>query len=74
MDDKFYWATRENVELIPRRSGIYTIFVAVNGSGYIRIIGPEMKKIIFKKGEIPYDYMEHLLLGLSTISYYGTPK
>ncbi len=74
MDDKYYWATRESVELIPLQSGIYTTFIATNGAGYIRIIGAEAKKVLFKKGEQPYDYMEHLLLGLSTISYYGTSK
>lgn len=74
MDNKYYWATRENVELIPIQSGAYTIFIATNGAGYVRIIDPEAKKILSKKGEQPYDYMEHLLLGLSTISYYGTSK
>jgi len=74
VDNKYYWTTRENVELIPRQSGIYTTFFATNGAGYVRIIDPEMKKIIFNKGDQSYDYMEHLLLGLSTISYYGTSK
>jgi len=74
VDNKYYWTTRENVELISVQSGIYTTFIAVNGAGYVRIIDPEMKKIAFKEGDQPYDYMEHLLLGLSTISYYGTSK
>jgi hypothetical protein len=69
--DKYYWNTRENVELIPAQSGIYTTYMAINGSGYIRIIDPEAKKALFKDEELPYNYMEHLLLGLSTITYYG---
>ncbi len=74
MDKKYYWATRENVELIPIQSGIWTTFIATTGGGYVRVIDPEMKKILFKEGEQPYDYMEHLLLNLSTITYYGTSK
>lgn len=73
-DNKYYWKTRENVELIPTQSGIYTTFIATTGAGYVRIIDPEMKKKIFKEGGQPYDYLEHLLLGLSTISYYGTSR
>lgn len=74
MDDKYYWATRENTELIPIQSGMWTTFIAETGGGYVRLIDPEMKKILFKDGGQPYDYIEHLLLGLSTISYYGTSK
>ena len=33
-----------------------------------------MKKIVFKESEQPYDYMEHLVLGFSTITYYGISK
>ena len=77
IDDKYYWTTRENVELIPIQSTypeIWTTFIAANGSGYVRVVDPEMKKIFYKDGELPYDYMEHLLLNLSTITYYGTSK
>lgn len=74
LDNKYYWTTRENVELIRHKSGAYTTFVATNGAGYVRIIDPGTKEILFKEGRQPYDYMEHLLLGLSTISYYGTSK
>jgi hypothetical protein len=70
--DKYFWQSRENVELSRNQSGIYTTFVAKNGSGYIRIIDSKMKKVLFEKEEQPYDYMEHLITGLSTITYYGT--
>ena len=74
VDNKYYWTTRENVELIPIQRGIYTTFLATTGAGYVRIINPEMKKIVFKESEQPYDYMEHLVLGFSTITYYGISK
>ena len=36
--DKYYWATRGNVEMIPIQSGAFITFLASNGSGYVRII------------------------------------
>ena len=48
IDNKYYWTTRENVELIPIQSaspGVWATFIAANGSGYVRVIDPEMKKI-----------------------------
>lgn len=68
---KYYWSTRENTELIRTESGAYTTYIAVNGSGYIRINNiPFDKRIKF----IDYkdlDYMEHMLQFLTTYTYYG---
>ena len=77
MNEKFYWATRDNVELIPLDSGAFVTFLAINGSGYIRVVKPEMKEIVKKVGalandpEEKFDYVEHLMLGLKSITYYG---
>ncbi len=73
MDDKYLWATRENVELVPITSGAYTTFLASNGAGYVRVINPKMKEIVSLIDETGknFDYVEHLLLGLKTITYYG---
>jgi len=76
IDDKYYWATRENVELVPLSSGAYITFIAMNGSGYVRIIQPGMKKIVAQMDvtEKEYDYVEHLLIGLKSVTYYGQSK
>ena len=80
LDDKYLWTTRENTELIPVESGSYITFLAVNGSGYIRVIKPDMKDVVKQMGamagdpEEKFDYVEHLLLGLKSITYYGTSK
>ena len=42
IDDKYYWTSRENIELIPIYSGAFITYWAVNGSGYVRIVKPEM--------------------------------
>ena len=76
IDNKYYWTTRENVELIPIKSGAYITFLSITGSGYVRIIIPEMKKIVSLLGGTAkeFDYIEHLLLGIETISYWGKSK
>lgn len=76
MDNKYYWTTRENVELIPIAGGAFITFLASNGSGYIRIVDPELKDAVSIMGETEekFDYVEHLLLGLKTITYYGKSK
>lgn len=76
IDDKYYWTTRENRELIPIQSGAFITFLASNGSGYVRIINHDMKNSASFMGdtEEKFNYIEHLLLGLKTITYYGTSK
>lgn len=77
IDDKYYWTSRENVELIPIVSGTFITYLAINGSGYVRLVKPEMKGEVKKLGaiagdpEAKFDYVEHLLLGLKSVTYYG---
>ena len=56
----YYWTTRENTEMVRRVSGIFIIYVAINGSGYIKLDTTTNK------------FIEHVHLGLSTITYWGT--
>jgi hypothetical protein len=80
IDDKYYWTSRENVELIPIVSGAFITYWAVNATGYVRVVKPEMKKEVKKIGamlddpEEKFDYVEHLLLGLKSVTYYGKSK
>lgn len=71
IDGKFYWASRENVEVFPMVSGAFTTYLAVNGSGYVRVSSPEARAGLKNAGEGEHDYVEHLLLGLNSITYYG---
>ncbi len=76
MGGKYYWTTRENVELVPISSGAFITYWAANGSGYIRIVAPELKEVVSIMGETEkkFDYVEHLLIGLKSITYYGNNK
>ena len=70
---KYYWASRENVELVAVQGGAFTTFTATNGSGYVRVLDPQMKQAATLMGgpESNYDYVEHLLVGLRSVTYYG---
>jgi len=74
IDGKFFWVSRENKQLVKIDTrGAFLIFLAIDGSGYIRIIKPEFKDAasLMSTTEKSFDYLEHLLLGLRTITYYG---
>ena len=73
--DRYFWASRENIPLVKVESGIYITYVATNGSGYIKTLNPTARKVFIESpqneqiGQITY--IEHLLLGLESITYYG---
>ena len=71
--DKYYWASRENKELIRTESGAFSTFVCADGSGYVRIIGFDLKEIasLMSNTETEFDYVEHMLIGLRSVTYYG---
>ena len=48
-------------------------YIAANGSGYVRVIKPAMKAAASLLGGASerYDYVEHLLIGLDSVTYYG---
>ena len=73
---KYYWATRGHEEMIRLVSGAFVTYIAVNGSGYVRAIDPATKAAasLMSPTEAKFDYVEHLLLGLRSVTYYGTAQ
>jgi hypothetical protein len=71
--DTYLWASRENLELVRIESGAFETFVALNGSGYVRRVRPEMKgaAALMSPTEARFDYVEHLMMGLRSVTYYG---
>ena len=69
----YFWKTRNNVELILIQSGAFATFVATSGAGYVRVILPDLKEAasLMDETEKKYDYVEHMLIGLRSITYYG---
>lgn len=76
IDGKYYWASRGNTSLLRVENGAFITFIAGNGSGYVRIINPELKQAASLAGdpEAKFNYVEHLLLGLRSVTYYGKAK
>jgi hypothetical protein len=59
---KYYWTSRQYRELTKYESGAYTIFLENKGAGYVKTM----------KNEDKVFYMEHMGIGLETITYWGT--
>ncbi|WP_043646067.1 hypothetical protein [Fundidesulfovibrio putealis] len=69
INGRYYWQTRDNRELMYRKSGVFHSFVDTLGGGYIRIMDashPDFNKV---RG---LEYVEHLVMGLGSITYRGT--
>jgi hypothetical protein len=73
--DKFYWATRGNVQLHPKISGVYVTYIAVNGAGYVRTYNEKMMRLYnslpVSQKQTELTYMEHLTHKIGSITYYG---
>lgn len=77
--NKFYWTSRNGTELMRiDGGGAYITYQAINGAGYVRVIKPLYIDTFRKTGnssddapELYFDYVEHLLIGLKAITYYG---
>ena len=69
--DTYYWKSRENRKLIPSHdNGAYLTFQLPNRPDYVRIVDPAIRNIVSAMGT-PFDYVEHLTVGISSINYYG---
>lgn len=74
--DKYFWRTRNNVEMTRSQSGAFVTFVATSGAGYVRIIPYDLKEAasLMDETEKKYDYVEHMVIGLKSITYYGSSR
>ena len=73
---QYYWATRENKEMVRRTSGAFVTYIAVDGSGYVRVIDSSAKDAasLMSPTEVQFDYVEHLLVGLRSVTYFGNAR
>jgi hypothetical protein len=70
---KYYWASRENREMERFEYGAFVTFVAARGLGYVKLVKPNMKDAaaLMSETEEKFDYIEHIIQGLRTITYFG---
>ena len=65
------WVARRQ-DLGRVESGAFVIFTAENGSGFVRIIKPDYVEVAEGIGAPEgIVYVEHLMLGLDSVTYYG---
>jgi hypothetical protein len=71
---KYYWATRENKQLIRVETTGLCAFLTPDGAGYVPFVKPEAKRAaaLVSDTEANFNYVEHLLLGLTRVTYFGT--
>jgi hypothetical protein len=76
IDGEYYWASRENRPLVRLVSGAFVTYLAADGSGYVRTISPGLKAAAssMSQTEATFDYVEHLLVGLRSVTYYGVAR
>ena len=70
--EKYFWATRENRELIHRISGAHHYFIDPQGGGYVKVFDTSFLPDFLREQGPRFAYYEHLSLGLQTITYWGT--
>jgi hypothetical protein len=72
--DRFYWASRENTPLIAVEAGAFITYVSVTGNGYVRVVKPQFKGAAsaMSRTEERFNYVEHVVVGLRSVTFYGT--
>ena len=63
---KYFWASRNNVELTRVDAPQFTYFVHTGGAGYIKVLTGERKAM-----NAPADYIENINRGFEVITYWG---
>ena len=66
--EKYYWRSRDNIEMTREVSGLFVTYLATNGAGYVRVYYDGITRH-FKHDS--YRYTEHVTFHLSSITYYG---
>ena len=71
--DRFFWKTREMKELTRHQRGRFVTYQAVDGTGYVRVdlSGGATGELNVPGSSLDVGYLEHLKLGLNTITYQG---
>jgi hypothetical protein len=75
VDDRYFWANRNNTEMRRIEDGIYITFWAMDGSGYVRTLNETAREVFQSRARDDQVgqtmYVEHILIGLESITYYG---
>lgn len=70
-EGRYYWASRENKELVRVVSGAFQYFISPEGTGYVKVLDSHLLQASTRPSGPRFQYMEHLPIMLSTITYWG---
>lgn len=68
---QYFWTSREERELVYQQSGAFYYFIDPRGGGYVKVFDADTLPASMRDPGPRFRYMEHLTLGLSTITYWG---
>jgi len=71
-EGRYYWASRENRELVHSAAGAFHYFIAPGGAGYVKVLDTRLLPESMRSSGPRFQYMEHLSIMLGTITYWGT--
>lgn len=63
---KYFWASRDNAELLRVDAPQFTYFVHTGGGGYVKVLTGSRKSL-----NAPADYIENITSGFDVITYWG---
>jgi hypothetical protein len=70
-EGRYYWASRENKELMRVVSGAFQYFISREGTGYVKVLDSHLLPTSMRPAGPRFQYMEHLPIMLGTITYWG---
>ncbi len=70
-DGRYYWMSREGREVIHHASGAFHYFIDPTGSGYVKVFDTGLVPEFLRDPGPRVQYLEHVTLGLGTITYWG---
>lgn len=69
--DRYYWASREDRELVRIQSGVFNLYIDPRGGGYVKVLDQRFMAPDYLYEGAPIQYYEHLTMGLGTFTYWG---
>jgi hypothetical protein len=63
---KYYWASRDNAEMLRVDAPQFTYFIHTGGSGYVKVLTGSRKDL-----NAPADYIENIVRQFEVVTYWG---
>lgn len=68
---QYFWASREDRQLVRTESGVFDLYIDLQGGGYVKVLDQRFMAPDYLFEGAPIQYYEHLTAGLGTFTYWG---